>query len=124
GRGLGEARHVLRRIVVELVPGDDLAWAEELEAGVVVADDADLEVAGALDVRLREGDRVQSERLLERGRVLVRAVGERHAHARAQPRRLDHQPRVAGPGGERLELAEDGRPGGRPTGRPALHTAD
>ena len=121
---LGQARRVLRGVVVELVAGDDLARAEQLEAGVVVADDADLEVAGAGEIGLGEGDRVVAERLVERGRVLVGAVGERHPDARAQPRRLDHQPRVAGSGRERLELAQDGRPLARPARRADLDPVD
>ena len=73
-RGLGQARGVLRGEVVKLVAGDDLTGPVQLEAGVVVADDADLEIAGARQVRLDEGDAVVAERLLEGGRQLPRLV--------------------------------------------------
>ena len=43
---------------------------------MVVADDADLEVPGAGEVRLDERDRVVAERLVERGPVLGRSVGQ------------------------------------------------
>ena len=75
GRRLGQARRVLRGVVVELVAGHDLARAVELEAGRVVADDRDLEVAGAGEVRLDEGERVVAERQLEGRRRARRGRG-------------------------------------------------
>ncbi len=75
GRGLGQARRVLRGVVVELVAGHDLARTEQLDPGWVVAEDRDLEVASAGQVRLGEGERVVAERSLERGVDLGRRRG-------------------------------------------------
>ena len=87
---------VLRGVVVELVAGHDLARTEQLDAGRVVAEDRDLEVAGAAQVRLGEGERVVAERRLERGVDLGGVVDQRHPDRAAEAGRLDHQPPVAG----------------------------
>ena len=52
------------------------------------------------------------------------AVGEGHPDGRAEPRRLDHQPRVGRRAGERLELAEHGGPARCPRGGPNLQPVD
>ena len=114
GRRLGQARGVLRGVVVELVAGHDLAGAVQLEPGRVVADDRHLEVARAGQVRLGQDQRVVGQGRLDRGRSLGGVVGQGHPDRAAQPGRLDHQPRVAGPGGERLELDQDPGRVGRP----------
>src|SRR5262249_46549505 len=81
--GPGQTRRVLRRVVVELVAGEDLAGSVQLEPGVIVADDAHLEVARAGEVGLGQGDVVVAERLIERRRQLGRVVDEGDPDRRA-----------------------------------------
>ena len=66
---------VLRRVVVELAAGDDLARTVDLEARVVVADDRHLEVAGIRQVALDDREVVVAEREIERRRAAPRRRG-------------------------------------------------
>ena len=115
-RRLRQAGRVLRRVVVELVAGHDLARAVQLELVGLVAEDGHLEVPGAGEVALDEREVVEAERLVEGRRPLRRGVGEGHPDRAAEPRRLDHEPRVAAPGRERLELGEHAVRVGGPAG--------
>ena len=114
GRGLGQARAVLRVVVVELMARHDLARPVQLQPSRIVADHRDLEIAGPGEVQLDQGQGVVAEREVEPGRPFGGIVGERHPDRAAEACRLDHQPGVAAARGERLELTEDRVAGGRP----------
>ena len=77
GRGLRQAGRVLRRVVVELVSGDDLARPVHAERRLG-ADDRDLEIAGSFDVPLDDREVVVAEGEVEGRRTLGGRMGERH----------------------------------------------
>ena len=116
-RRLGQPRRVLRGIVVELVAREDLARAVQLETVGLVADDAHLEVPGTGEIALDHRHVVIVEREVQGGGAFVGRVRERHPDGAAELRGLDHQARIAGALGERLELCQDGVPGPAPSAR-------
>ena len=58
-------RAVLGDVVVELAAGQDLARPEHLQVGGQVAEDGDLQLPGVVEVRLRQHQVVEPQRLLD-----------------------------------------------------------
>ena len=123
GGRLGQAGRVLRRVVVELVAGHDLARTEQLERRAA-AEDRDLEVARAGQVGLDQGERVVPEGLLERAVEFGWVVDEGHPDRAAEAGRLDHQPRVGRAAANAASSARTDAGFGRPAIRPDLAPVD